>query len=128
MRLIKRRCASKHTGRVLHTSHVRVCKRLVKRLCEIKHDYLADKSKDSVVARIYGWPICVWDVSKTEDFSFLFSSSGNTGDGGRFNPAAENFNEDINGWDVSSAITMRYMFYLAQGLLIHRLAIGTCLV
>jgi surface protein len=72
-------------------------------------DYLANNSSESSVARVYGWPIGIWDVSKIEDFSFLFSAF-NFEDGNRFNPAAMNFNEDVSGWDMSTATTMRSMF------------------
>jgi hypothetical protein len=69
-------------------------------------DYLADNSVGTLVARTYGWPIGVWDVSKIQDFSYLFAAGGPE----RFNPAAASFNEDITRWDVSSATSMESMF------------------
>jgi surface protein len=74
-------------------------------------DYLANNVKKTYVARkYYGWPIGIWDVSKIQDFSFLFAADG-VGDGSkRFDPSAASFNEDISGWDVSSATSMRSMF------------------
>jgi hypothetical protein len=80
-------------------------------LREVVISYLANGSKNTVVARAYGWPISVWDVSKIQDFSDLFSPSD---DSGRFNPAFESFNEDISGslgnWDVSRVQDMFQMF------------------
>jgi surface protein len=71
--------------------------------------YLADNRNDTLVARTYGWPIGDWDVSKIQDFSYLFAAD-DFGGGTRFNTDAENFDEDISGWDTSSATTMRSMF------------------
>jgi surface protein len=75
--------------------------------------YLDDNSTDSVAARTYGWPIGIWDVSKVQDFSYLFSADESIFSE-RFNPAAANFNEDITGWNTSSAITMASMFENAR--------------
>jgi surface protein len=69
-------------------------------------DYLADNSAATLVARTYGWPIGVWDVSKIQDFSYLFAAGGEE----RYNPATANFNEDITGWDISSATNVEAMF------------------
>jgi hypothetical protein len=79
--------------------------------------YLDDNSMDTDVARTYGWPIGIWNVSRIEDFSATFKAS-DVGSGPnfrreRFNPAAATFNEDISDWDVSSATTMRSMFHFA---------------
>jgi surface protein len=71
--------------------------------------YLADSSTNTLVARNYGWPIGIWDVSKIQDFSYLFSAIGYA-NSDRFNPAAANFNEDVSGWELSSATTMTSMF------------------
>jgi hypothetical protein len=76
-------------------------------------DYLADNSTDTLVARTYGWPIGAWDVSKIQDFSLLFAAFEN-GDNERFNTDAENFDEDIRLWDMSSATTVRSMFFAAS--------------
>jgi surface protein len=73
------------------------------------NDYLADNSEGTLVALTYGWPIGVWDVSKIQDFSYLFATAL-FGDGESLNTDAANFNEDITLWDVSSATTMRSMF------------------
>jgi hypothetical protein len=64
--------------------------------------YLVNNGPGTLVARSYGWPIGAWDVSKIQDFSYLFSADGVDGSD-RFNPAAESFNEDITLWDLSSA-------------------------
>jgi hypothetical protein len=57
--------------------------------------YLADNSTDTLVARTYGWPIGVWDVSRIQDFSYLFAAY-DFPDSDRSNPAAASFNEDIS--------------------------------
>jgi surface protein len=72
--------------------------------------YLADSSTNTLVARTYGWPIGIWDVSKIQDFSYLFSAF-DFYLGERFNTDAATFNEDISRWTMSSAITMNYMFH-----------------
>jgi hypothetical protein len=59
-------------------------------------DYLADNSKDTLVARTYGWPIGVWDVSRIQDFSYLFAAYDFLPDSDRLNPTAASFNEDIS--------------------------------
>jgi surface protein len=76
-------------------------------------DYLADNSKDTLVARTYGWPIRVWDVSRIQDFSHLFAAYGSP-DSDRSNPAAASFSEDISSWDVSNATEMHEMFHNAD--------------
>lgn len=63
--------------------------------------YSEDNSRNSNVARKYGYPINRWCVSKIEDFSHVFDSF-------------EFFNDNINGWDVSNAKTMAGMFYNAR--------------
>jgi surface protein len=72
-------------------------------------DYLADNSTDSVVARNYGSPIGIWDVSQIEDFSYLFSGD-ESAFSEHFNSAAANFNENISGWNMASATTVTSMF------------------
>jgi hypothetical protein len=61
--------------------------------------YLADNRTNTLVARTYGMPLGVWDVSKIQDFSFLFAAS-DFNNSVRSNPVAAKFNEDIAGWDV----------------------------
>jgi surface protein len=75
--------------------------------------YLDNNGKNTLVASTYGWPIGVWDVSKIQDFSYLFSANDDFVDPvpERFDPTAATFNENISGWDVSSATTMLFMFY-----------------
>jgi hypothetical protein len=58
--------------------------------------YLADISTDTLVATRYGWPIGIWDVSKIQDFTELFSADS-LSSLTRFNLAAAYFNEDISG-------------------------------
>jgi hypothetical protein len=59
--------------------------------------YLADSGTSTLLARNYGWPIGVWDVSKIQDFSFLFSATDVNNFGrDHSNPAAATFNEDIS--------------------------------
>jgi hypothetical protein len=60
--------------------------------------------------RNYGWPIGIWDVSQIQDFSYLFASSDFDGSG-VFDPAAATFNEDISGWNLSSAVDVSFMFF-----------------
>jgi hypothetical protein len=82
--------------------------------------YLADNGRTTLVARTYGWPIGLWDVSMIQDFSYIFAASSTVGIrfssnlGARFNPLAVNFNEDISDWNVSGATTMEGMFYAAS--------------
>jgi surface protein len=72
--------------------------------------YLTHNSEDSALALRYGWPIGVWDVSKIQDFCYLFSAD-EFDFADRFNPAAVTFNESILGWEVSSSATnMTSMF------------------
>jgi surface protein len=65
-------------------------------------EYLADNSTGTAVARTYGWPIGIWDVFKIQGFSELFKVGYNA-----------TFNEDISGWKVANATTMRSMFAYA---------------
>jgi surface protein len=79
--------------------------------------YLANNGKDTLVARNYGWPIGIWNVSKIQDFSYLFAAfdydgdDDAIGDSERFTPNAIKFNEDISNWTMSSATSMTFMFY-----------------
>jgi len=61
-----------------------------------------DKVKYShAIARIYGWPIGRWNVSRITNFHGAFVN-------------CRHFNEDIGNWDMSNAITLYGMFYFAQ--------------
>jgi Mycoplasma protein of unknown function, DUF285 len=64
--------------------------------------YLFDVSASSVVALTYGYPIGVWNVSMITDFSGVFDSERN--------PATRNFNEALDGWDLSNAESISSMF------------------
>jgi surface protein len=68
--------------------------------------YLKDDTYIESLAETYGWPIGAWDVSGISDFSDLFSAE-------RI-PLASDFNQDLSGWDTSSATNMRKMFYGAN--------------
>lgn len=65
--------------------------------------YLKNKSETSAVAVRYGYPIGTWDVSRIQDFAALFSTATTNG-------TAQEFNEDLSGWDTSQAVTLRFMF------------------
>lgn len=69
--------------------------------------YLRDNSSDTLTAARYGHPIGNWDVSRVTDFSDVFSSP-------RTLAIVRTFNEDLSGWNTSSAITMSNMFLRAQ--------------
>lgn len=56
----------------------------------------------SSVALQYGYPIGTWDVSRVTDFSVLFHAGRNN--------LSSTFNEDLNGWNTSSAESMAFMF------------------
>jgi hypothetical protein len=64
--------------------------------------YVEDDSGTTYIAAEYGHPIGRWNVSQLEDFSEVFSA--------RRNPRMLNFDADLGGWDVSSAITTESMF------------------
>mmetsp|Transcript_29388 Transcript_29388/g.43372 ORF Transcript_29388/g.43372 Transcript_29388/m.43372 type:complete len:220 (-) Transcript_29388:31-690(-) len=49
------------------------------------------------IARIYGWPIGKWNVSKIVNFELAFEDQAN-------------FNEDIGEWDMSNATNLVGMF------------------
>jgi surface protein len=68
--------------------------------------------RESIVARTYGYPIGTWDVSNIKNFSQVFAPVRRS----RYEllrppKLSSNFNEDISGWNVSSAETMFGMFY-----------------
>jgi surface protein len=80
--------------------------------------YYNSTSSASVLANLtekYG-PISQWDVSRVTDFSLVFYRGDRPGyrtagdDLTTFDPKENLFNEDISGWDVSSATTMEGMF------------------
>jgi Mycoplasma protein of unknown function, DUF285 len=66
------------------------------------------------VAR-YGFPIGMWDVSRVTDFARVFDPDRDqVMDSGR-NPSKRSpFDEDLSGWDLSNAITVRGMFAAAS--------------
>jgi hypothetical protein len=57
----------------------------------------------SLVAQEFGWPLGTWDVSRISDFARLFDTT-------RGQPAAAQFNENIDGWDMSRAVNLQAMF------------------
>jgi Mycoplasma protein of unknown function, DUF285 len=65
-------------------------------------DYLIDSSLLSLTSRKYGYPIGAWDVSRITNFSSTFDN--------RRNPGVAKFDEDLDGWDVSSALVFDRMF------------------
>mmetsp|Transcript_41283 Transcript_41283/g.46920 ORF Transcript_41283/g.46920 Transcript_41283/m.46920 type:complete len:302 (+) Transcript_41283:225-1130(+) len=67
------------------------------------NDYIDSRSypeNAEIIARLYGWPIGKWDVSKIRDFSRVFREK-------------DTFNEDIGPWDVSNVVDMSEMFWNA---------------
>jgi surface protein len=64
--------------------------------------YLLDSSPISNVAAIYGYPIGTWNVSLVVDFGFVFDADRNS--------MTAMFDDDLSGWDTSSAETMERMF------------------
>ena len=71
-------------------------------LREAVDDYLSDSSPNTLVAERHGHPIGTWCVGSITDFSYLFA--------GCRNPSARYFDEDLSGWDMSSAVTVHSMF------------------
>jgi surface protein len=64
--------------------------------------HCSDNPKDAEdLATVYGWPIGKWDVSRLDDFSWIFNRT-------------ISFNEDIRFWNVSQATTMEKMFWFAR--------------
>jgi len=55
---------------------------------------------------LFQYGVTGWNVSKVTDFSYMFGDSDSNR--GRY------WNEDISGWDVSSAVTMEGMFKAAN--------------
>lgn len=65
-------------------------------------EYLIDNSPTSVASQKYGYPIGAWDVSRITNFSSTFDF--------KRNPMAADFDEDLDGWNVSSALLFDRMF------------------
>jgi len=61
---------------------------------------------DDYLAGAVTIPINEWDVSRVSDFSQLFSADRN--------PAAAEFNEDLDGWNTSNAETFERLFQNAK--------------
>jgi hypothetical protein len=78
---------------------------------------LTEDPRESIVARTYGYPIGTWDVSRIKNFSEVFISAGvEPSRGSQYDQLRppmnfSNFNEDISGWNVSAAVTMKSMFW-----------------
>lgn len=77
--------------------------------------YQEDSSANSLVAKVYGWPVGSWCVSNIQDFSGVLTSGSDD-----LTPQAQvmlaNFAEDIGDWDMSSARRADEMFRGAQNL------------
>jgi hypothetical protein len=57
------------------------------------------------IGQTYGYPIGKWCTTGITDTRFLFAGTKN------FMSRDVLFDEDISEWDVSSVLTMEYMFY-----------------
>jgi hypothetical protein len=69
----------------------------------------------SIVSGLYGHPIGSWNVSQIKNFSRVFDPDRTSiFDLARPPSFISNFNEDLSGWNVSSAETMFGMFAFAQ--------------
>jgi hypothetical protein len=77
-------------------------------LVEAVDEYVDDRSPESNVARIRGFPINAWDVSQLSDFRFLFSPSSER------SSSLGDFNEDLDQWDMSNAVSLDSMFLNAM--------------
>jgi len=65
--------------------------------------YVRDPSPNNpYTVHRYGHPISAWDVSEVDNFYDVFSSYRN--------PAMATFNEPLDGWDVSGAKDLSFMF------------------
>ena len=58
--------------------------------------YVADSNPTSNVSSTYGNPISTWFVNKITNFTGIFQN-------------ATSFNDTLQTWDVSQAVTMSYM-------------------
>jgi surface protein len=66
------------------------------------------------VAR-YGFPIGTWDVSRVTDFTRVFDPDRQQTLERNRNPSKRSsFDEDLSGWDLSNAVTVRGMFAAAN--------------
>jgi Mycoplasma protein of unknown function, DUF285 len=66
------------------------------------------------VAR-YGFPIGAWDVSRVTDFTRVFDPDRQQTLERNRNPTKRSvFDEDLSGWDLSNAVTVRGMFAAAN--------------
>lgn len=70
-------------------------------------EFLDSEKQDAAIA-VYG-PIQSWDVSGVQDFSSLFEDESNGA-----MPGADEFNQDVSGWDVSGGTKFDRMFYRAS--------------
>lgn len=76
-------------------------------LREAMAEYLDPDTRDAAVS-VYG-PIELWNVSGVLDFSSLFENDDN-----EVLPGANDFNQDVSGWDVSGGTKFDRMFYRAS--------------
>lgn len=76
------------------------------------HNYLTDATSHRSIAPLYGYPIGSWCVSKITHFDGLFSTEATYNENTRL--AYEKFNQPIDGWDVSSAVSFNSMFLGAK--------------
>jgi hypothetical protein len=71
--------------------------------------YLKNPAPDSHVAHEYGYPIGSWCVGNITSFANVFSLRGKD-----LQHLYEEFNEPLDGWDTSSAVSLEAMFDGAQ--------------
>ena len=64
--------------------------------------YVADSDPASNVSLAYGNPISTWCVNKVTNFTGIFQD-------------ATSFNDTLQAWDVSQAVTMSYMVRKGSG-------------
>ena len=61
------------------------------------YELVNDQVARQKIASVYGWPIGEWCVSPLTDFSNIFRGH-------------REFNEPLDGWDVSKAVDLTQMF------------------